>query len=47
MKQGMRQQMPIRMMPTTRGRVFAWIEARVWPPRMTAVVEKPSLREDD
>ena len=31
------------MTPTTRGSVPGLMEARVWPPRITAVVEKPSL----
>lgn len=31
------------MIPTTSGRVPGLMEARVWPPRMTAVTENPSL----
>lgn len=30
--------------PTTRGSVPGLMEARVWPPRITHVVEKPSLQ---
>ena len=43
MKQGIREHTATMMIPTVRGIVPGLIEARVCPPRMTQVVENPSL----
>ncbi|KAJ6621825.1 hypothetical protein B0H10DRAFT_2015924 [Mycena sp. CBHHK59/15] len=43
MKHGIKLPRPTITTPATRGSVPGLIEARVWPPRITAVTEKPSL----